>query len=750
MTDIKLQILINKIKNKENINENTNKLIELTSTYYKEIKFYLDKINETNGEIFPWKKIIYLNNLISKINNFYKTKFESFNIDKIAKKRISLIRNKLKIWNFEYYGLEKPTVNDSIYDLTLRELNELEKLFPKYYSKSSPTHTVGGVIDNKFLKIKHNIPMLSLSNIFSYEELNKFDKTNKKLLKNDNIPMTYIIEPKLDGLSISLIYKNGILTNGITRGDGKSGEDVTQNIMVIDSIPKKIDCTLQHLEIRGEILIDFKQFEKINSEIEEEKNKFANPRNAASGTLRRLDPELVKKRNLKMIAYYIPDNESLKQLNLNTQYDVIRKLNQFGFTTAKEIKKCHDINEVYEHIKYLEDNHDKLSYPIDGAVIKINELNLYDKLGTTSKFPHWATAYKFIPLEAETKILAINANVGRTGKITYVAKLEPVYLSGSTISSATLNNAEYIVNKDIRVGDYIKIFKAAEIIPYVKEAIKEKRNKDVKQFTPIEYCPICNSKLEKNEGEVDQYCPNTSCPARILQSIIHFCSKDAMNIEGLSTKTIKKYFNLGYIKTIEDIYSLNEKREEIINNVLNKKFKVFNKIIESIEKSKNNSLERLIFGLGINNIGLISAISLAKHFKTIDEIIQANKECLIRLKDIAEVVSNSIYDWFHNERNISLIEHLKSIGVNTKYLNQNVINEENKKSEYYQKNFCITGSFTISRNEIKEKLIKKYDANVTNSLNRSTNYLIVGENPGSKIDKAKELNIKIINEEIWN
>ena len=315
--------------------------------------------------------------------------------------------------------------------------------------------------------------------------------------------------------------------------------------------------------------------------ISEEKNKFANPRNAVSGTLRRLDPELVKQRNLQMIAYYIPNFDDIKRLNITKQSQAIEKLKEYGFNTAKETYKCKNIGEAYKRIQWLEDNQYSLDYPIDGAVLKENLITYYSKLGSTSKFPHWAIAYKFVPQEVETEIISIQTNVGRTGKITYVANLKSVELSGSIVSAATLNNAEYILSKDIRVGDTIKIFKAAEIIPYVKGVVLSKRKKSSKRFTPAIVCPVCNSKLEKIEGEVDQYCVNTSCPARLVQSIIHFCSKNAMNIEGLSEKTITKYFNLGYIKCIEDIYNLNNHRQEIITTILNNKFKVFNKINES-------------------------------------------------------------------------------------------------------------------------------------------------------------------------
>ena len=674
-------------------------------------------------------------------------KLASPNFRSYVKRRVSFLKKSLNQWNYEYYGLQRPSVPDAIYDSTLKELTSYETLFPEFATKDSPTKHVGGAVSNKFKKIPHQLPMLSLGNIFDYDELLHFDKTARKLTgTNKNIE--YYVEPKLDGLSISLIYNKGKLAYGLTRGDGKIGEDVTQNLKMISSIPQHIDNNLDRFEVRGEIYITFEQFKKINDAIKDEDKKFANPRNAAAGTLRRLDPELVKSRNMKMAAYYIPDPNNVKALGITKQSEVIEQLRKYGFHTAKETYKVSDVQSLYEKIKYLEKHQDDLEYPIDGAVIKVNEIALYSKLGTTSKFPHWATAYKFVPKEAETKVLDIIANVGRTGKITYVAKLTPVFLSGSTISSATLNNAEYIASKDIRLNDTVKIFKAAEIIPYVKEAVLSKSPKDSKPFNALTACPVCGSKLEKREGEVDQYCINTSCPARILSSIIHFCSKTAMNIEGLSEKTLGKYFELGYIKSIPDIYHLNEHRQEIITTVMNDKFKVFNKIQDAIEKSKSNSLEKLLVGLGIRDVGAISALALAKHFKSISNLMKATKEELINLKDEGDVVSTSIYDWTHNESNIHLISKLNDVGVNMNYINS-AESLKNINSPYYQKNFCITGSFDIPREQIKERLIAKFDANVSSSVNKSTDYLIVGENGGSKQEKAEKLNIKIIKDKIW-
>lgn len=701
---------------------NKNNLIQQLTTHINEYQFYFDVANQSN---IDWTK----KEVIS-----------------LVKKRINNLKNWLRTWEYEYYGLEKPTVSDFQYDQTLKELNQWETLLPNLKTKDSPTNKVGGNISNKFAKVVHHLPMLSLSNVFNVNELKEFDQRISKVTKEEN--NQYVVEPKFDGLSISLIYQKGKLIQGVTRGDGKIGEDVTKNILMIENIPHQIDNNLERFEVRGEVFLDFKQFQIINNAINDSDKKFANPRNAAAGTLRRLNPQLVKDRKLKVVAYFIPDQQNLKDLNIATQYEVIQKLKTYGFFTGEYTALVNDISSANHKINWLENNQNNLAFPIDGAVIKLNEINHYDALGKTSKFPHWATAYKFTPKEAKTTVLNIVANVGRTGKITYVANLEPVFLNGSTITNASLNNAAWISEKDIRIGDSVLIYKAAEIIPYVKEVVKNERKEGTKHFRAITHCPICGSKLERNEGEVDQYCINNLCPARILNSMIYFCSKPAMNIEGLSEKTLTKYFNLGLVKSISDIYRLNNHREEIVEKISNGKFKVFNKLIEAIEKSKNNSLEKLILGLGIRNVGSVSSLNLAKHFLTLDNLINASIEELTSLNDIGTVVAYSIYHFFHNDSNLKLIDELKSLGLNTKYLTDEV-SDQNKNSPYYQKTFCITGSFDLSRNQIANLLIAKFDAKVVNSITKSLDYLIVGANPGSKEQKAISLSIKIINNKIW-
>lgn len=671
-------------------------------------------------------------------------------MDKVLK-RIQELRDNLKKWEYHYYALDNPLVSDVEYDIAMNELIALEKQYPQLVTDDSPTKRVGGTILDKFEKIKHDYPMLSLSDVFSYEELIKFDSDIKKALNSfdKKIHFSYTVEPKIDGLSISLHYEKGKLVRALTRGDGEYGEDVTNNAKTIRSIPLNITTSLDKIEARGEVFMSFKEFEKINSLIEDDEKKFSNPRNAAAGSLRNLDSSLAAKRNLEMIAYYLPNPNNLKQLNINKQFDVLTTLKSLGFKTAIESKLCNNINEVIDYIKLMTDHRSKMKFPIDGMVIKLNEMELYDLLGRTSKFPKWAVAYKFPPEIVKTKLRNIKSTVGRTGRITYVAELEPVKLSGSIVSNATLHNAEYIIDKDIRIGDVVQVFKAGEIIPKVLGPVLSERKDELKAFKPILTCPICGSLLEKQDDEVDQYCTNTSCPSRILQSMIHFCEKKAMNIEELSEKNLDKLSQAKLICSIQDIYQFNNKKEIVLNSNLKIKKKMFDKIVLNIEQSKKNSLEKLIFGLGIRHVGETTSKSLAKHFGDIQSLMNASLLDLQKITDIGETVAVSIFDYFKNERNIKLINDLISFGVNTKYLSNSQVSDKNKNSEYYQKKFCITGSFDIPRNEIKRLLELKFDAYVSESVNATTDYLIVGENGGSKQQKATKLGVKILKEKIW-
>lgn len=656
------------------------------------------------------------------------------------KEQINKLRNLLNKWNHEYYVLSRPTVSDEEYDITLRQLIELETKYPQLITPDSPSQKVGGEASTKLKKFTHKQKMMSLANAFSADEMRKFDNDIKKAIGKDE-PIIYCVEPKIDGLSMSLIYQDGKLVTGATRGDGFTGEDVTANVKTIKSIPLTIDF-MDDIEIRGEVFLTKKNFEKINDAIEDEEKKFANCRNAASGSLRQLDPKITAKRNLTMYCYQVP---SQKQYGLETQSDVIQFLKDNKFNTAPGIKICNGIEEVIQVIEYWTQQRPNLDYPIDGVVIKVNDFSLHETIGYTSKFPKWAIAYKFPPNVVETKLINITTTVGRTGRINYVANLEPVLLDGSTISAATLHNAEYIFAKDIRIGDTVRIFKAGDIIPKVIGPNLAKRPADARPYIAPTTCPVCHNLLEKVEGEVDQYCVNIDCPARGLLNIVHYSDRDAMNIDGLSEKILEKFWNNNIVNNIIDLYYLKDKKQQVLDLDLHIKDKMFDKLIASIENSKKANLDKLIFGLGIRHIGAVTAKVLAETFKDIDNLAAAPIEQLIAIKDVGETVAASIIDFFKVESNKQLIANLKQVGVNTKLIER----KYDTTSPYYQKKFVITGSFEIPRNEIIKIMEEKFDAKFFGSVNKDIDYLIANDFESSKYKKAKELGITIITEKIW-
>lgn len=661
------------------------------------------------------------------------------NMSKIEEKIIYL-RKLLTKWEYEYYVQNHPTVTDEEYDLTLQQLIELEKQYPQFITADSPTQRVGGLASKKFNKYQHTTKMMSLSNAFSSQEMIKFDTDIQKAINQTN-NVTYCVEPKIDGLSMSLIYKNGNLMIGATRGDGIIGEDVTNNVKTIRSIPLKISIKSE-IEVRGEVFLTKTDFKKINDEILDDDKKFANCRNAASGSLRQLDPKITAKRKLTMFCYQIITKHDL---SLSNQASVIDFLANNNFKIAPNIKICHGIKEVLEVIDYWTKIREKIDFPIDGVVIKVNDFSLYEKIGYTSKFPKWAIAYKFPPNIKSTKLLDIVPTVGRTGRINYVAKLSPVEIDGSIITSATLHNAEYILAKDICIGDIVKVFKAGDIIPKVIGPDLQKRSEQCKTYSPVENCPICHSKLEKISGEIDQYCVNINCPARLLLNIVHFTDRDAMNIEGLSYKILEKFWNANIVKNIVDIYYIKDKKEQILNLDLHIKEKMFVKLTNAIENSKKANLDKLIYALGIRHIGAVTARILAQKFQNINNLSNASLDTLISLKDIGPIVGQSIIDFFAIKSNKKLIEQLCQIGVNQTFITNNY----DTSSEYYQKKFVITGSFDLPRNKIVKILQEKYNASFSNTITKDTDFLIASDFNSSKYKKAKELGIRIITNKIW-
>ncbi len=683
---------------------------------------------------------------------------------KTAKSNLLKLKTKLVQYEYEYYVLDEPSVTDYEYDQDLKALIEIEKEYPDLITQDSPSHRVGGTIAAKFNKVKHINPMMSLGNIFNIEGLNKF---NDDMLKNvaTNKTLSYVVEPKIDGLGISLIYENSYLSRAVTRGDGVFGEDVTANVKTIKSIPLKIDDKFSNeiIEIRGEIYLSKTDFININESLDGVKN-FANPRNAAAGTLRNLDSSIVATRNLKAFLYYIP--EAIK-LNLHTHYEALQWLKENGFSTAKIITYAKTLADVKKQIEHLTNVRNDLDYQIDGIVIKVNEFELYDEIGYTSKFPKWAIAYKFPATISQTKLLDIITTVGRTGRISYVAKLEPVLLDGSTISSATLHNAEFIAEKDIMINDYINIYKAGDVIPYVMGVVTNKRSKNLVPWTPPTICPECNQALIKPKGEVDQRCVNEVCPARIIGTLIYFCSRVAMNVEGLSSSIITKLYGAHIITTIADIYRIEQKSYEILNGNFLIKEKSFRKLTDAINVTKQNSCERLLTGLGIRHIGNNVAKVLAKYFKSIDNIRLATYEELISVNEVGDKMAESIINFFQNNANLKTIEELKELGLNTYYKqtldaqvldqislfeddsNNKVVKISEVNKKYMHKSFVITGSFSISRNVIKQILEEIYLCKVSSTITKKTDYLLSGLNSGSKLAKAETFKISIITDEFW-
>ena len=661
------------------------------------------------------------------------------------KKKIADLIEKLQLWEYEYYALEQPSVTDFEYDQNLKMLIELEEKYPELKRKDSPSVRVGGYVSEKFVKVKHNYPMLSLSNAFDKNDLLKFDNDIKKAL--DVKSVDYIVEPKIDGLSISLIYKNGYLLKAITRGDGLVGEDVTQNIKTIKTIPLKIDFDGE-IEIRGEIFLDKESFNKINNDPSNLK-KFANARNAASGSLRNLDSKITASRNLKGYFYYVPDNE---KINCDSQWAVLKWLQKNKIVVSNEIKRCNSIDDVFIQIDYLSAKRNDFKYDIDGIVVKVNNIKYYDELGYTSKFPKWAIAYKFLATVKETKLLSITTTVGRTGKINFISHLNPVEIDGSIITKATLHNAEYILEKDIRINDIVQVYKAGDIIPKIIAPIITKREDNSFVWNKPLNCPGCNSVLVQPDNEVDQYCLNDDCQEKLIQQIIHFCSRDGMNIEGVSEMIIRKFYEHKIIQDYTDLFLLEAKKSIILSLDILIKEKSFNNLISAINKSKNNSLEKLLFALGIKHIGENAAKVISCRFKNIDNLMQANYEQLKNVGEIGDKMANSIIEWFANKFNLEKINKLRNYGINFEYIDefQNFVIPTNNLI-YMNKKFVITGSFNLDRNKIKNILESAYQSKVTNTVTKNTDFLIIGKNyTESKLQKAKILNVKIVDFPFWD
>ena len=636
--------------------------------------------------------------------------------------------------DYNYHTLDNPTITDQEYDAYLKELIEIEEAHPDWIKDYSPTRHAGGKVLDGFQKVEHKIPMMSLPDVFSESELIAFDERIKK----EGINPKYMCELKIDGLSVSLLYEKGKLVRAATRGDGRVGEDITHNVETIKTIPLKLKEEVD-IEVRGEIYMNKSTLVELNKQRESEgKPLLQNCRNAAAGSVRQLDSKVASSRRLDNFIYHLPNP---KDYNLNTHEEAINYMKKLGFKINPNNKLVNNIKEVLSYIEEKGQTRDKLPYDIDGIVIKVNNISDQEKLGFTAKYPKWATAYKFPAQVVLTKLKDIIFTVGRTGQITPNAVLNPTQVQGSTISRATLHNADYVIKKDLRIGDVVSIQKAGDVIPEVVEAITKRRTGNEKKFKMIENCPMCNTKLVR-QGTVDYFCPNDNCPARSVESLIHFTSRDAMNITGLGDSIMEDLYNFKFVKEIPDIYHLKDKKKDLIR-LEGYGDKSINNLIESIEISKSNSLNKLIFALGINHVGSKTATILANHYKTLDNLSNASLEDLTSINDVGKIIAKSIIDYFNNPNNIKMIDKLKDLGLNMKQEEKEI----NINDEFLDKTFVITGTLSnMTREEAKEK-VESLGGKTSSSVSSKTYCVIVGENPGSKYDKAKELGITIWTED---
>ena len=656
-----------------------------------------------------------------------------------AKEEILKLRKQLEIWANKYYDEDNPEVSDYEYDMTMNKLKALEKEFPDLVTKDSLTQKVGGHVKEGFEKVEHEVPLQSLQDIFSFGELEEFKERVYKAAKENNLKeddVKFVVETKIDGLSAALEYKDGKFVRGATRGNGLVGEDVTENLKTIKTIPKELPEPI-NIIVRGEVFIGKKEFEKMNEEREiNEEKTFANARNAAAGSLRQLDTKITKKRPLDI---YIFNVQKIEGKEFNSHFEELKYLKKLGFNVNPVLIPCNNIPEAIDAINKIGEEREELTFGIDGAVIKVDDLKLREKMGTTSKVPRWAIAYKYPPEKKETKLKDIICQVGRTGAITPMAILEPVKVAGSTISKTTLHNEDFIKEKDIRVGDTIVVQKAGDVIPEILEVKKEKRDGTEQVFEMPKVCPVCGAPVVREEGEAVSRCIGIECPAKLVRNIIHFVSRECMNIDGLGDKIIEQLINRNLISNIADIYFL--KFEDIATLKKNGQ-KFTQNLIEAINNSKNNDLYRLIAALGIRHIGKKAAKTLAKKYKTMDSLINASLESLAMTDDIGEISANSIYEFFRQDQTIDLINRLKEANVNMEALDTEDID-----NRFEGKTFVLTGTLERFTRKEASDLIEKHGGKTSGSVSKKTDYVLAGEDAGSKLTKAQNLGVEIITEE---
>ena len=652
-----------------------------------------------------------------------------------VKERIDEIRALLEKYNYEYYVLDNPSVDDAEYDRLMQELIMLENEHPEYQSPLSPSQRVGGLVQDEFVKVPHKRSMLSLANAFNEDDLRDFDKKVRETTGLDQV--TYMAEMKIDGLGMSLVY-HGDLQYALTRGDGITGEDVTANVITIKSIPTHIKIN-EDFEIRGEVFMPKKSLERLNKEREESgEDLFANARNAAAGSIRQQDSAIAASRGLDAFWYYFVN---AKDFGIRYHSEALKKADELGFKTNPERRLCYGIDEVLKYIDEYTLKRPSLAYDIDGIVIKVDDMSLYDKLGYTAKTPRWAIAYKFPPEEVVTKLEDIIFTVGRTGKITPNAVLSPVRVSGSVVQRATLHNEDFIKDKDLKIGDMVIIRKAGDVIPEVVGPVIAKRTGKEIPFEMITNCPVCGLPLIRKDAM--HFCVNPHCDARKIEGIIHFASRDAMDIEGLGERVAEQFFNQGFFRSINEIYRLYEHREEIIA-LDGWQSKSVDNLINAIEKSKGNSLERVLFGLGIKEVGAKMAKTLARKYLNIDNLIAASEEELLEIPDVGPIVASSIRNYFSDEKNIELINALKEEKLNFEYLGSTTTAAN---SYFSGKTVVLTGTLSKYGRKEATEILENLGAKVTGSVSKATDVVIAGVDAGSKLDKARALNIVVLNEE---
>ncbi|QGH33279.1 NAD-dependent DNA ligase LigA [Gracilibacillus salitolerans] len=654
-----------------------------------------------------------------------------------ARQKLDTLRDELNEYNYQYHVLDNPSVSDAEYDAKMKELKAMEAEFPDLVTPDSPSQRIGGEPLDAFEKVTHRVPMLSLGNAFNEEELKDFDRRVREGLETDNV--TYVCELKIDGLAISLRYQDGLFVQGATRGDGTTGEDITSNLKTIRSIPLRIKDR-SPIEVRGEAFMPQKAFVSLNEAREKnEEEPFANPRNAAAGSLRQLDPKIAAKRHLDIFLYAVGEWESG---SLETHSERLTYLQELGFKTNPEWRKCKDIDEVIQYVEEWVEKRASLSYDIDGIVIKVDNLEAQEQLGFTAKSPRWAVAYKFPAEEAVTKLTDIELSVGRTGVITPTAILDPVKVAGTTVQRASLHNEDLIQEKDIRIGDTVVIKKAGDIIPEVVRVVEDMRTEKQQPFAMPEACPSCGDELVRLEEEVALRCINPNCPAQLKEGLIHFVSRLAMNIDGLGEKVVEQLFQAEYIHTIADLYRL--EREELLKLERMGEKSVEN-LLTAIENSKGNSLERVLFGLGIRYVGSKAARTLAAHFETIDHLQQASFEDIVAVDEIGDKMADSIVHYFEDDQVKQLISELKDLGLNLTYKGPKV-SEAAADSPFSGKTVVLTGKLAIYTRQEAKQQIEALGGNVTGSVSKKTDLLIAGEDAGSKLAKAKKLDVEVWDE----